>query len=145
MGIVSTKCECDRCLRPGEAKGGYHPEGWNDYYIHEHPKRNKNMLLCVECQKDLLRWLATSRRGVINLGDGTELDRIEHALASAPELIEALASLPEDKAKAFVWAEGFEVGVAYAKAVKTFRGAFVCPPRNPYRKNEEESDDEDDV
>ena len=104
-----------------------------------------NKAPCLKCDlRNLIAIVATSRRGVTNLGDGTELERIERALASAPEVVEALANLPENEAKALVWSEGFEAGVAYAKAQRQVRGAFVCPPRNPYRKNEEASDDEDD-
>ena len=67
MGLVSTQCECDRCLRPGEGlKGDLHPEGWNTYYLYmPRNEQSRNVLLCVECQKDLRRWFAD--RGSITL------------------------------------------------------------------------------
>ena len=39
---------------------------------------------CLRCDlTELLKTVATSKRGVMNLGDGSELSRIEAALAEA--------------------------------------------------------------
>ena len=67
MGIVSTQCECDRCLRSGMATNDrIHPEGWHEYHLFEvSSEKSKFILLCVECQKDLRRWFAD--RGSITL------------------------------------------------------------------------------
>lgn len=59
MPIVSATCECDRCGAIESSKrDAYYPAGWTCDYLPENEDTSRHMLLCRECRRGLVEWLA---------------------------------------------------------------------------------------